>query len=126
MAWKKIRIEDKGLRNDTKDFVRGHYERLEELETIAWSSPSPGGPSRGSGPGRPTESKAIKAARISRDVQAVEKALEKIPEYFRGPVLAHVVDRTSWPRIADQRTYRHYQDKFLWYVNEYRERLPRV
>ena len=64
MAWKKFRIEDKGLRNDTKDFVRGHCERLEELETIAWSSPSSRGPSRGSGPGRPTESKAIKAARI--------------------------------------------------------------
>jgi len=126
LAWRRFRIENKDLRNSTKDYIRGHYLRLEALEEVMESSSCPEGPGGKGGIGRPTESKALKAAELSRDIEVVEKALKQLPEYYRRPVLDHIVFKGPWPRLANQKTYRHYQDKFVWFVDFYRERLPRL
>ena len=124
LAWKRFRIEDKDLRNATKDFIQGYYMRLEAVEEVMESSSHPEGRGGKGGIGRPVENKALRAAKLHRDIEVVEKALEQLPEYYRRPVLDHIIYRAPWPRIANQKTYRHYQDKLVWFVNYYQHRLP--
>lgn len=58
----------------------------------------------------------LKNCQIETEIEAVETALEKIPEFYRLPIYQNVVDGERYPVGADERTFRRYKQKFIYYV----------
>ena len=47
---------------------------------------------------------------------AIEEALGLIPEFFREPVLNNIIYGCRYPLGADERTFRRYKQRFVYYV----------
>ena len=97
-------------------FIRQTDDKRGEYETLAWESVEQDGQPKGTAPGDPTGTRAIRAARLSEDIGAVEKALEQIPEYYREPVYRNIVNRERWPLYANRKTYAKNKRKFIFFV----------
>lgn len=106
----------KNLQLQTTWFIRGHEERLAEYNTLAWQSVEQDGQPRSTVPSDPTGVRAIRAAKLSDDIHAVELALEQLPEFYRKPVYDNVVRRRPWPIGADRTTFYRYRRVFIYYV----------
>lgn len=104
------------LRLQTTWFIRGHEERLAEYRSLAWQSVEQDGQPKSTAPSDPTGIKAIRAARLSDDIHAVELALEQLPDFYREPVYANVVHRRPWPIGADRATFYRYRRVFIHHV----------
>lgn len=104
------------LRNEIKWFLRGYDDMKAEYDSLAWGSMETDGQPRGTAPGDPTASRAIRAARLGSNLRAIDKALEALPEYYRQPVFEHVAHRRPWPEYADRKTYLKYRRMFLYQV----------
>lgn len=90
------------------------YERIRsEREDILAASPAPDGVPH-SGTGNPTEQKAIKLAMLGRECEAVEKAIETIPQEYRKGVLRSIKNREPYPITASESTYRRYRYKLTY------------
>ena len=53
------------------------------------------------------------------EVEAVEKAMDKIPEFYREPIYNNIISGDRYPTGADERTFRRYKQKFIYYVAKY-------
>lgn len=92
------------------------YDRIRaERQEILHSSPDHDGVPV-SGFGSPTESKAMRMYAISRECEAVEKALRGIPEVYRDGVLNNICHRTPFPIDAGEATYQRWRSRLVYYV----------
>lgn len=96
--------------------VRDYPRMTAAREQIIYESPE--GTGGGRGPGRPTESKALRIATIDDDIRAVERALEKLPPEYRQGVLDNVLygRRQADLPYAGERTWQRWKSKLLWMV----------
>lgn len=106
----------KELYRQTIWFIKQYEQKKVEYKSVAWSAPVLDGQPRGTDVGRPTEQRAERAARLSTDLQAIDWALEQLPEYYRAPVLDNVLHRAKWPSYAGTNTYKRYKRKFVYLV----------
>lgn len=97
-------------------FIREYNEKKDEYDTIYWSFCAMDGQPRGSEISRPTERRGERAIRLAQELGAVEKALARLPEYYRKPVFENIVDHKRWPNLADPKTYKKYKRQFVYFV----------
>lgn len=103
----------------TLAFIRDHHRKKEEYKAICEMSPPPAdGLPRGSATGNPTERLGIRRMELSNAIDAVEAALQAIPEEYRKGVYANIVLFQRYPDDANPRTYRRYKAKFVYKVAE--------
>lgn len=103
----------------TLAFIRDHHRKKEEYKAICEMSPPPAdGLPRGSATGNPTERLGIRRMELSNAIDAVEAALQAIPEEYRKGVYANIVLYQRYPDDANPRTYRRYKAKFVYKVAE--------
>lgn len=76
----------------------------------------PDGQPRGSTTGNPTERIGAKRAELSRNLEAIEQALNIIPTEYRRGVWNNVVYRSRYPMDAGEATYRRWKKKFLYNI----------
>lgn len=53
---------------------------------------------------------------VADEVTAIEVALEKIPDFYQKPIYDNIVSGTRYPIGADERTFRRYKQRFIYYV----------
>lgn len=97
------------------------YDRLKnDAEHILYSSPPPpdGQPKSSALHNSPTESKAIKLANIKSKIDAVEKALNDIPQFYRAGIINNIKNYSRYPVGASSRTFKRYKQKFVYMVAE--------
>ena len=56
----------------------------------------------------------MKRADLARNLEAIENALDSIPEEYRRGVWNNVVFRSRYPMDAGQATYRRWRARFLY------------
>lgn len=84
-------------------------------EIITASSDGRGG---GTGPGRPTEAKAMRIASIDDDIHTVERALERIPREYRQGILDNIIYGIPQDRLpnAGRATWQRWRARFLYQI----------
>lgn len=102
-------------------FIKQYEQKKTEYATVFWNAVEADGQPRGTTPGNPTETRGIRAARLASDIKAIEKALEKLPEFYREPVLENTIHKKKWPRVPSRRTFCRYKRMFVWWVAKYME-----
>ena len=96
----------KPLYRMTLAFIRDHKRKVAEYENlIEKSPPPPDGQPRGSATGDPTERDGIRRAELKSAIDAVDKALELIPEEYRKGVWLNITQYKRYPDDAAPRTY---------------------
>ena len=71
---------------------------------------------RHSGTGNPTEQKAIKLLELDKECEAVSKAIDKLPDEYRKPILNNICYGSPYPYTAHRNTYSYWRTKLLNYV----------
>ena len=104
----------KSLYRRTLYLIRDYDRMVEEKEDIPTDKATGG--QGGGGIGDRTGSAGVRAAEISRDIAAVDHAMEMIPEEYRGGVWQSVAYSLPYPRDADRRTYSRWKSRFIYYV----------
>ncbi len=96
------------------------YDRLskEYQEILFESAPSADGQPRSTKIGNPTERKAERLVEVSDKLDAIERALEKLPEEYRKGVFDNVRKGTVYPYIAGRATWVRQRRRFLYYVSK--------
>lgn len=104
--------------------VRDYDRQKEQIQNIYFGSTvSDGGGKHGKG--APTESKAIRAAAMSRETDAVDKALKCIPPEYRMPIFDNIRYGYKFEKwvskmdMAGRNTWSRWRLEFLWRVAEY-------
>ncbi len=96
--------------------VARDYERMvRDYRDILYATPARGGSGGGSGISDPTGLRALRLERLSRDIDAVERALGTVPEEYRKAVMCKIT-RDVWPRgtMTEQRTLRRWRARCLY------------
>lgn len=89
------------------------YERIKaERADILCSSPAHDGQPH-TGLSNPTENKAIKLAMLSQDCEAVEKALQDVPEEYRKGIMDNICYGAPYPYTAHRNTYSYWRTRLL-------------
>lgn len=65
-----------------------------------------------------TEKKDVKFATLSRDCEAVEKALAKIPKEYHKGIMSNILYHAKYPYTASERTYGYQKSKFIYFIAE--------
>lgn len=94
------------------------YDRMrEEYESSLEKSPAPhdGQPRSGSNVDS-TQQKALTRVNLWTKIEAVDQALNTVPEEYQQGVWNNVVYRVRYPDDAEPRTYRRYKSKFIYMV----------
>lgn len=94
------------------------YDRLskEYQEILFESAPSADGQPRSTKIGNPTEYKAQRLAEVSEKLDAIERALEKLPEEYRKGVFDNVRKGAAYPYVAGRETWGRHRRRFLYHV----------
>lgn len=50
------------------------------------------------------------------EAQAIEEALTYVPVFYRDGVLENIMDGSRYPMGADERTFRRYKQRYVYYV----------
>jgi len=101
----------------TLAFIRDHNRRVAEYNGIIdESQPPPDGQPKGTVKGNPTERDGIRRAELKEAIDAVDSALEMIPDEYRRGVWANITEHKRYPDDAHPRTYRTYKQRFIYYV----------
>lgn len=94
------------------------YDRMrEEHESSLEKSPAPpdGQPRSGSNVDS-TQQKALTRVNLWTKIEAIDQALNTLPDEYRQGVWNNVVYRVRYPDDAEPRTYRRYKSKFIYMV----------
>lgn len=96
------------------------YDRMNaEYHNIIDGRPGPpDGQPRGNGLGNSTEQKALKRADLWVKIEAIEQALNTIPEEYRKGIWNNIVYWYPYPIDAAQRTYARYKQRFIYRIAE--------
>ncbi len=97
--------------------IKDYPRRKAEYEAILEASPPPlDGAPRGTVLADSTAKKAIKLSEISRELSAVEKGLEAIPEEYRKGIWENIVNRKAFPDYAHRDTYKRWKQRYVYRV----------
>ncbi len=95
------------------------YDRLKsERQELFYSSPVNDGMPRANSVGTPTESKAIRLAKLEEDCKAVEQALIQVPLEYRKGVLNNICYGSPYPIDAAYSTYSRWRQRFIFWTAE--------
>lgn len=94
------------------------YDRLcrEYQDILFESAPPADGQPRGTRMGAPTEQKAERLAEVSEKLDAIERALEQLPEEYRKGVFDNIRKNTAYPYTAGRATWARHRRRFLYHV----------
>ncbi len=97
------------------------YDRLceEYRDILNGSAPSADGQPRGTKIGDPTEQKAERLLEVSEKLDAIERALNQLPEEYRMIVFNNVRYQRPYPYTAGVSTWSRWRRRFLFYVAKY-------
>jgi len=68
--------------------------------------------------GDPTANKAVKIAMMSRETDAVDYAVQKLPEAYRAAIWENILHGKPYKIPADKDTFRRWRSRFCYYVAE--------
>ena len=88
--------------------------RVEDIDGFG-SGASDGGP-RSTLPHSSTEDQALRRTEISWQVDAVEKALDKVPEEYQAGIWSNIVYRQRFPNTAGIKTWKRWKQRFIWWT----------
>ena len=94
------------------------YERLkaERNELLYAQNYQQDGMPKGNDVGNPTEAKALRLEQISRDIEAVEQALQTVDEDMRNGIMNSICYRVPYPYYPGERTWQRAKQKFIHQV----------
>lgn len=95
--------------------IRDYDRQREEINNILYGTAEHDGLSSGV-PGKPTENAAMRMMQYTGDVEAVERALETIPEEYRMGVLDNIRYGDRFPCTAHYKTWLRYRQKLIYEV----------
>ena len=99
--------------------IRDYDRQRQEINNILYGTPDRDDIAVAGGlPGDPTENRAIRLSQYQNDIEAVEKALKKIPEEYRKAVFNNIKYGERFPDTASYRTWLRWRQRFVWYVAE--------
>lgn len=105
--------------------IKDYPRRKAEYEEILEASPPPlDGAPRGTALADSTAKKAIKLSEISKELTAVEKGLEVVPEEYRKGVWEAIVNREPFPQGAHFTTYKRWKQRYVYNVARLLELYP--
>lgn len=99
------------------DLVRDYDRIKQQRNDIVNSTPERDGITSNT-LGNPTENRAIKLIILSRDCEAIEKALAKIPKEYHKGILNNILYHAKYPYIASERTYGYQKSRFIYFIAE--------
>lgn len=107
----------KPLYKMTLAFIRDHRRKVEEYRNLCEMSPAPpDGLPRGFAIGSPTERLGIRRSELSIAIDAVDAALQAIPEEYRKGVWESIVYYRRFPDDAARSTYSRHKQRFIYHV----------
>ena len=95
--------------------IRDYDRQKDEIDDILFGTGEHDS-SGGGRVGKPVEGAAIRLLQYSGDVEAVEKALDVIPEEYRRAVLDNIRYGNYFPDNAAYRTWLRYRQRFIYEV----------
>lgn len=96
--------------------IKDYYRLKEEYGSLFGRAPVQDGQPKGTTPGDPTGSLAVKSAILSDGIKAVEEGLKTIPKEYRDGVMANICFRCRYPDTAHYNTWRVYRQRFVYEV----------
>lgn len=108
----------------TLDTIRGYDAMVEEMKDLAYSDAPADGMPRGTDTGDPTYSAASRRARLSREVEAINAAVETVrPEYrevaFKSLKDAMPLYKIPGAEYAHPDTWTRYRQQIIYYTAVY-------
>lgn len=97
------------------------YDRLKrEMKDILHSSPPPsdGQPAAHGMNNSPTEAKAIRLVNVKAEIDAIEKAIAEIPEFYMKGIIDNICNYSRYPVGASERTFKRYKQRFIYFVTK--------
>lgn len=105
----------------TQWLIRGYYRLREEYKDIVWAkNTEQDGMPRSTEPGNPTERDAIKLAEKSADIDAIEKALRRIPEEYRKGIMESIIYHRRYPDTAHLNTWKNWRQRLVYWTAYYK------
>lgn len=98
--------------------IRDYRRQREEVNNILYGSHFSEIAVKGGLPKSSVESIAIRLEKYTADIEAVEKALEKIPGEYQKGVFQNIADGKRFPEGACYKTWLRWRKKFIWYTAE--------
>ena len=100
-------------------FIRGHDERQAEYASVIGIGSVPQDVMlHGTIKSDPTALQAEKLIKLGKKIDAVERALQRIPEEYRNGVYSSIAYRTPYPDYANKNTWTRWRISFITYVAE--------
>lgn len=96
--------------------IRDYDRQIEEVDEILFGTAHSDVTVSGGIAGKPTEAMAIRLSKYARDIDAVEKALEKIPEEYRAAVFDNIRYGKRFPDTAHYNTWLRWKQRFIYLV----------
>lgn len=96
--------------------IRSYDQLKEECADILTSSPERDGGSAGSSISNEPLSYVIKTEEMSRRIDAVNKALKKIPPEYRRGVMENIIERKPFPDDAARSTYSLWKQRMIYFT----------
>ena len=127
--WDEPKINEYGLKGwrlprplyeRARGLVRDYPRFKAEHEAMLIATPdrehSPGR----SGPGDPTGTTAIRREQLGADVDAVEKAMDVLPEEYIRPIYKNIAEGVKFPDYGSETMWGYWKRKFLYHVAQFR------
>lgn len=96
--------------------IRDYDRQIEEVDDILFGTAHSDVTVSGGIAGKPTEAMAIRLSKYARDIDAVEKALEKIPYEYQQGVFDNVRYGKRFPDTAHYNTWLRWKQRFIFLV----------
>lgn len=96
--------------------IRSYHTLKRECADILVSSPDRDEGPSGSGISNAPLAYVIKTEERTRRIDAVDKAMEKIPPEYRRGVFDNIVYRKPYPADAARKTYSRYKQRLIYYT----------
>lgn len=96
--------------------IRDYKRQREEVNNILYGSHFSEIAVKGGLPKSSVESMAIRLEKYTADLEAVEKALERIPAEYQKGVFQNITDGKRFPPTAHYNTWIRWKQRFIFYV----------
>lgn len=99
------------------------YDHLREMaeDIDGFSGGGTDGGPRSTVPHDGVSDAAIRRARITQQLDAIEKGLLMIPEEYRSGIWENIQHRERFPQTAGIKTWKRWKQRFIWWVAYYAE-----
>lgn len=99
--------------------IRSYDMLKQECADILVSSPDPEEGPSGSGISNQPLAYVIRTEEKTKRIDAVDKALGKVPPEYRKGVLDNIITRKPFPKDAARSTYSYWKQRVIFYVAKY-------